>query len=45
MKYLVTDDEPNFALVQHRCVQSEGLIGDDEDWAWHSQTMLRYEVD
>lgn len=44
MKYLVTDDKSNFALVQHMCVQSEGLIGDDQDRAWHSQTVLRYEV-
>lgn len=43
-KYLVTDDESNFALVQNPSVQSKGFIGNDQDWGGYSQTMLGHEV-
>lgn len=44
VKYLITDDQSHFALVQHGGVESEGLVGDDQDRAGDSQTMLRDEV-
>lgn len=44
MKYLVTDDKSNFALMQNLSMQSKCLIGDDQDWGWYSQTMLRDEI-
>lgn len=29
--YLITNDQPDAALLQHLSVQPEGLIGDDQD--------------
>lgn len=42
-RYLVTDDESHFALVQD-LVQPERLVGDDQDGRWHSEALLGDEL-
>ena len=42
--YLIANDESDSPTVQDGCMESECLIGDEENGGWDATTMLRHKV-
>ena len=42
--YLIANDESNSPTVQDGCMESECLIGDEENGSWDATTMLRHKA-